>query len=264
MFVMILQFKRFLNKATISGFMFKDIFEIMSQEFDGKEVHIRGWIWRTRSSGKIVFATLRDHTGVIQTTVKKGNLPDDAFDDAVKALLESSVEITGTVKADQRAPGGFEVQVSGFNVVGFADAYPIQKDQSEEWLRDNRHLWIRSRKMTAIMKVRSTMTGAIHEFFRNEGYYEFTPPIFTPNAAEGGATLFEVKYYDHKIYLTQTWQLYAEAMIFSLGKIYDMSPTFRSEKSKTSRHLTEFWMAEMEAAWMELDGYQESGVEEIR
>ncbi|MCK5309937.1 MAG: asparagine--tRNA ligase [Thermoplasmata archaeon] len=230
--------------------MFKDISEIMSQEFDGKEVEIRGWIWRTRSSGKIVFATIRDPSGVIQVTVKKGNLPEEQFDDAVKALLESSVAVTGTLKADDRAPGGFEVQVTGFDVVGFADAYPIQKDQSEEWLRENRHLWIRSRRMSAIMKVRSTMTGAIHEFFRKEGYYEFTPPIFTPNACEGGATLFEVKYYDKKVYLTQTWQLYAEAMIFSLGKIYDMSPTFRSEKSKTSRHLTEFWMAEMEAAWL--------------
>lgn len=222
----------------------------MSNEFKGKEVSIRGWIWRTRSSGKIVFATIRDPSGVIQVTVKKGNLDDNKFEDAVKALLESSVEVTGTVKEDQRAPGGYEIQVSGFNVVGFAEAYPIQKDQSEEWLRENRHLWIRSRKMTAIMKVRSTMTGAIHEFFRKEGYYEFTPPIFTPNACEGGATLFEVKYYDKKVYLTQTWQLYAEAMVFSLGKIYDMSPTFRSEKSKTSRHLTEFWMAEMEAAWL--------------
>ena len=230
--------------------MFKDISEIMCQEFDGKEVKIRGWIWRTRSSGKIVFATLRDPSGVIQVTVKKGNLLDAQFEDAVKALLESSVEVTGTVKADHRAPGGYEIQVSGFNVIGFAEAYPIQKDQSEEWLRENRHLWIRSRKMTAIMKIRSTMTGAIHEFFRKEGYYEFTPPIFTPNACEGGATLFEVKYYDKKVYLTQTWQLYAEAMVFSLGKIYDMSPTFRSEKSKTSRHLTEFWMAEMEAAWL--------------
>ena len=222
----------------------------MSQEFDGKEASIRGWIWRTRSSGKIVFATLRDHTGVIQVTVKKGNLPDEEFDDAVKALVESSVEVTGTIKADDRAPGGYEVQVTGFNVLGFAEPYPIQKDQSEEWLRENRHLWIRSRRMMAILKIRSTMTGAIHEFFRGLGYYEFTPPIFTPNACEGGATLFEVKYYDNKVYLTQTWQLYAEAMIFSLEKIYDMSPTFRSEKSKTSRHLTEFWMAEMEAAWL--------------
>jgi asparaginyl-tRNA synthetase len=230
--------------------MFMDIAEVLDGKLADKEVSIRGWVHRTRSSGKIVFAVVRDSTGIIQVTVKMGNLPDAEFENAVKALVESSVEINGTLKEDDRAPGGFEVQAGGFNVISFAEPYPITKDQSEEWLREQRHLWVRSRRMTAIMKVRSTMTGAIHEFFRSKGYYEFTPPIFTPNACEGGATLFEVKYYDKKVYMTQTWQLYAEAMIFSLGKIYDMSPTFRSEKSKTSRHLTEFWMAEMEGAWM--------------
>ncbi|MBA3045728.1 MAG: asparagine--tRNA ligase [Candidatus Thermoplasmatota archaeon] len=230
--------------------MFSSISEIMCIDCAGKEVSIRGWVHRTRSGGKIVFSTIRDHTGIIQVTTKKGNLPDEQFDNALKMLVESSVEITGIVKEDVRSPGGYELLVSNFNVLAFAEPYPIQKDQSEEWLREKRHLWIRSRRMMAILKIRSTLTGAIHDFFRELGYYEFTPPIFTPNACEGGSTLFEVKYYEQKVYLTQTWQLYAEAMIFSLEKIYDVSPTFRSEKSKTSRHLTEFWMAEMEAAWL--------------
>jgi asparaginyl-tRNA synthetase len=244
--------------------MFLDISDVLDAEYDGKEVALRGWIHRTRSSGKIVFAVLRDPTGIVQVTVKKGNLPDPEFEDALKALVETSAEVRGTVKADDRAPGGFEVLASGFSVISFAEPYPITKDQSEEWLREQRHLWVRSRKMTAIMKVRSTMTGAIHEFFRGRGYHEFTPPIFTPNACEGGSTLFEVKYYDREIYLSQSWQLYAEAMVFSLGKVYDMAPTFRSEKSKTSRHLTEFWMAEMEAAWLTYRDVIEVAKEEIK
>ncbi len=244
--------------------MFKDIADVMTPGFSGKEVRIRGWIWRTRGSGKIVFPTVRDPSGAIQVTVKKGNLPDPQFEDALKALIESSVEITGTVKADERAPGGYEILATSFNVVGFAEAYPIQKDQSEEWLRENRHLWIRSRKMVAILKVRHTVVGAIHQFFRSRGYYEFDPPVLQPNQCEGGSTLFEVKYYDMTTYLSQTWQLYAEAGTFALGKIYDMAPTFRAEKSKTSRHLCEFWMAEMEAAWMELPEVTEVAKEEIK
>jgi asparaginyl-tRNA synthetase len=214
-------------------------------------VEIRGWIYRTRSSGKLVFATIRDSTGIVQVTIAKNEVPEEIFNDAKKALVESSVIVRGLVKIDERAPGGKEILVKDFKVFNFADKYPITKDQSEEWLREQRHLWLRSRKLSAILKVRSTVTGAIHKFFRDQGYYEFTPPILTPNACEGGATLFEVKYYDKKIYLTQTWQLYAEAAIFALEKVYDVAPTFRAEKSKTSRHLTEFWMAEMEAAWMD-------------
>jgi asparaginyl-tRNA synthetase len=217
-------------------------------------IEIRGWIYRTRSSGKLVFPTIRDSSGIVQVTVAKNEVEERYFDDAKKALVESSVIARGVIKIDERAPGGKEILVKEFEVVNFADKYPITKDQSEEWLREQRHLWLRSRKLTAVMKVRSTVTGAIHTFFRDRGYYEFTPPILTPNACEGGATLFEVKYYDKKTYLTQTWQLYAEAAIFALEKVYDVAPTFRAEKSKTSRHLTEFWMAEMEIAWA---GYQE-------
>ena len=233
---------------------FKTISEILSGNYDDKELNIRGWVYRTRSSGKIVFATIRDSSGIIQIVVEREKVGDEQFNEAKKALIESSVMLKGKVRKDDRAPGGYEIGVSEFQVIHFAEKFPITRDQSEEWLRENRHLWLRSKKLTAIMKVRSTATGAIHKFFRDRGYYEFTPPILQPSACEGGATLFEVKYFDDVTYLTQSWQLYAEAAIFALEKVYDVSPTFRAEKSKTSRHLTEFWMAEMEVAWL---GYRE-------
>lgn len=230
----------------------------------GKTIQVRGWIYRTRSSGNIVFMTLRDVTGVLQATVKRGNLPDGEFEDAVKALIESSVQITGVVKEDKRAPGGYELQVTNLLVVNFAEPFPITKDQSPEFLMDQRHLWIRSRKLTSILKVRSTVVGAIHSFFRGKGFYEFDAPVLQPNQCEGGSTLFEVKYYDEKTYLSQSWQLYAEAGVFALERIYNMGPTFRAEKSKTSRHLSEFWMAEMEAAWMDLSDVTMLAKEEVK
>ncbi|MCK5112125.1 MAG: asparagine--tRNA ligase, partial [Thermoplasmatales archaeon] len=161
-------------------------------------------------------------------------------------------------------PGGYELQVTNIHVVNFAEPFPIVKDQSPEFLLDQRHLWIRSRKLASILKIRSTLVGAIHQFFRERGFYEFDAPILQPSQCEGGSTLFEVKYYNDKTYLSQSWQLYAEAGIFSLEKIYNMGPTFRAEKSKTSRHLSEFWMAEMEAAWMDLYDIVEIGKDEIR
>jgi asparaginyl-tRNA synthetase len=238
--------------------------ELLSGEYTEKSVHIRGWIYRTRSSGNIVFMTLRDVTGVLQGTVKKGNLPDPEFENAVKALIESSVQITGIVKEDRRAPGGYELQVTNLTVVSFAEPFPITKDQSPEFLLDQRHLWIRSRKLTSILKIRSTVVGAIHSFFREHGFYEYDAPVLQPNQCEGGSTLFEVKYYEDKTYLSQSWQLYAEAGIFALEKIYNMGPTFRAERSKTSRHLSEFWMAEMEAAWMDLSDVVALAKDEVR
>ncbi len=240
------------------------ISDILNNKKTDEKVKIRGWIYRTRSSGNIVFTVIRDSSGNLQATVKKGNLSDEEFEDAKKALIESSIEITGHVKKDERAPGGFELKVTGFNVLNFAEPFPITKDQSPEFLLDKRHLWIRSQKLTSILKIRSTIVGAIHKFFRQKGYYEFDAPVLQPNQCEGGSTLFEVKYYEDKIYLSQSWQLYAEAGIFSLEKIYNMGPTFRAERSKTSRHLSEFWMAEMEAAWMELDEVIEVAKDEIR
>ncbi|MCJ2534241.1 MAG: asparagine--tRNA ligase [Candidatus Thermoplasmatota archaeon] len=238
--------------------------EILDGKKNGESVNIRGWIYRTRSSGNIVFAIIRDSTGTLQATIKKGNLPDKGFEDAKKALIESSLEVKGLVKEDKRAPGGYELQVTSSNIINFAEPFPIVKDQSPEFLLDQRHLWIRSQHISSILKIRSTIVGAIHKFFRDRGYYEFDAPVLQPNQCEGGSTLFEVKYYENKTYLSQSWQLYAEAAVFALEKIYNMGPTFRAEKSKTSRHLSEFWMAEMEAAWMDLHNVTEVAKEEVK
>jgi asparaginyl-tRNA synthetase len=229
------------------------IAEILSDDYEGKEVEIKGWIYRTRSSGSLVFAVIRDSTGVVQVTVNKDDVPEKDFSDAEKALIESSVMAKGTVAKDERAPGGYEIRASGFKVVGFADKYPITKDQSTELLLDQRHLWIRSRKMTNVLKIRSTVFGAIHDYFRNNGYWEVQAPILTPSMVEGGSTLFKVDYYEKEIYLAQSWQLYAEAMVMALEKIYCIAPSFRAEKFRTTRHLTEYWHAEMEIAWEGMD-----------
>ena len=238
--------------------------EILISNKTGKTINLRGWIYRTRSSGNIVFMVVRDSSGTLQATIKKGNLPDEEFNNAKKALIESSLELKGVVKEDKRAPGGYELQVTNLKIINFAEPFPIVKDKSPEFLLDKRHLWIRSQHLTSILKIRSTIVGAIHKFFRNRGYYEFDAPILQPNQCEGGSTLFEVKYYKNKTYLSQSWQLYAEAAIFSLEKIYNMGPTFRAERSKTSRHLSEFWMAEMEVAWADLNDITEIAKEEVK
>ena len=244
--------------------MFIDIVTIFTGELEGKEVSLRGWIYRTRSSGNVVFSVVRDSTGVIQVAVKKDKVPEKDFKDATDAYIESSLIVKGIVKKDERAPGGYEIQATGFETVSRGEPFPIGKDLSEEFLLDVRHLWIRSQKLTKILKIRSTIVSGIHEFFQKKGYTLFDPPILSPNACEGKMTLFEVQYFNEKMYLTQSWQLYAEAAIFALGKIYDVSPTFRAERSKTSRHLAEFWMAEMEAPWMELEEVTELAKDEIK
>jgi len=230
---------------------------------DLTNVYLRGWVYRQRASNKFVFIVLRDESDIIQCVISKSKNAE-LFEKAEKLTIESSIKISGELKEDERAPTGFEVSVSDMEIIQIAEPFPITEHQSPELLYDNRHLWIRSRKLNAVLKIRHTVVGAIHEFFRSLGYYEFDAPIFQPSQSEGGSTLFEVKYYEDKMYLSQTWQLYAEAGIFSLGKIYNMGPTFRAEKSKTSRHLSEFWMAEMEAAWMTLEEATEVAKDEIR
>lgn len=231
---------------------FRSIKEAMGQ---GKgDVSIRGWVYRERGSSKLKFIILRDSTDIIQCVIEKAKLGDKLFDIADKVQVETSMEVHGTIKADKRAPTGFEIAVTDFNVIGESHQFPITKDQSVEFLADNRHLWLRSRKMTAILKIRSTVFGAIHEYFRKNEFYESQSPCFTPNACEGGSTLFTVDYFGNEMFLTQSWQLYAEAVIFALERIYCIAPSFRAEKSKTSRHLTEYWHAEMEGAWLDFDG----------
>lgn len=230
---------------------------------DLTQVYLRGWVFRQRASNKFVFIVLRDESDIIQCVISKSKNAE-LFEKAEKLTIESSIKISGELKEDERAPTGFEVSVSDMEIIQIAEPFPITEHQSPELLYDNRHLWLRSRKLNAVLKIRHTVVGAIHEFFRSLGYYEFDAPIFQPSQSEGGSTLFEVKYFEDIMYLSQTWQLYAEAGIFSLGKIYNMGPTFRAEKSKTSRHLAEFWMAEMEAAWMTLDELTEVAKDEIR
>jgi asparaginyl-tRNA synthetase len=227
---------------------FLSIADAMKQEKG--EVSIRGWVHRERGSNKLKFIVLRDVTNIIQCIISREALGDEQFTIADKLQVEASLEVHGEIKKDERAPSGYEIKVASFTVIGESDSFPIQKDQSPEFLLDNRHLWLRSRKMTAIMKIRSTVFGAIHDYFRQQGFYEYQSPMFQSIQCEGGSTLFEVDYFKQKgVFLAQTWQLYAEPAIFSLEKIYTIAPSFRAEKSKTSRHLTEYWHAEMEQAW---------------
>jgi len=229
------------------------IADILKGKHTGEEVELRGWIYRTRTVGGKAFVVVRDSTGVIQCTIGRDAVPAEAFAAAEKALIESSVVVRGTVVADRRAPGGFEIRATDFRVVHFAEKFPIQEDLSEEFLLDIRHLWIRSQKMTAIFRVRHTAFAAVHEYFRGQGFWEVHPPMITPAGSEGGATLFELDYFGRKAYLTQSWQLYAEALVLAMEKVYYIGPSFRAEKSRTTRHLTEYWHAEMEQAWVGME-----------
>lgn len=214
---------------------------------------LRGWVWRERGSSAVKFIVLRDVSGILQCVIKPAVVGAEKFAVADKIQIEASMAITGTIKKDARAPSGYELQVSDFELIGSSDTFPLTKDQSPEFLLDNRHLWLRSRKMTAILKIRSTVFGAIHAYFRDNRFYEYHSPIFQATQCEGGSTLFEVNYFGQPVFLSQSWQLYAEPAIFSLEKIYTIAPSFRAEKSKTSRHLTEYWHAEMEVAWASFD-----------
>src|SRR5438093_2975117 len=227
--------------------------DILRGTLTGREVEMKGWIYRTRTVGGKVFVVLRDATGVLQVAITKGDVPPDQFEAAAKALIESAVIVRGTVVQDKRAPGGYEIRAKDVHVVSFAEKYPITEDQSEEFLLDVRHLWVRSQRMTQILRVRHTVFGAIHGYFRDQGFWEVHPPMITPAGSEGGATLFEMDYFGRKAYLTQSWQLYAEALALAMEKVYYIGPSFRAEKSRTTRHLTEYWHAEMEQAWAGMD-----------
>jgi len=229
------------------------IADALAGKLTGREVELRGWIYRTRTVGGKIFVVLRDATGVIQVTLTKGEVRPDQFEAAEKALIESAVKAFGTVVQDKRAPGGYELRAMDFQVVSFAEKFPISEDQSEEFLLDVRHLWVRSQRMTQIFRVRHTVVGAIHAYFRDGGFWEVQPPMITPAGSEGGSTLFEMDYFGRKAYLTQSWQLYAEALALAMEKVYYVGPSFRAEKSRTTRHLTEYWHAEMEQCWVGMD-----------
>jgi asparaginyl-tRNA synthetase len=224
---------------------------------EGQRVRLRGWLYNLRESGKLLFPILRDGTGWIQGVVFKKAVPPETFE-AVKALTqESSLEVAGQVRADARAPGGYELDIQEVTVLQAVDAarpYPISpKDHGIEFLLEHRHLWLRSQRQAAILRVRHEIIKAVRDFFDEDGFVLGDAPILTPASCEGTSNLFEVEYFEQKAYLTQSGQLYAEAVAMAVGKTYTFGPTFRAEKSKTRRHLTEFWMVEPEVAFASLD-----------
>jgi len=224
-------------------------------EVVGKEVTLRGWVFNKTGKGKLQFIILRDGTGIAQCVVFKGNVSEEIFEQAKSLTQESSLIITGTVKQEDRAPGGFEIDVTNLEIVQLSKDYPITpKDHGDSFLIEHRHLWLRSSKQHAIMRVRSAVVKAIRDFFDGNGFRLMDSPLLTPNACEGTSTLFETDYFDFgKAYLSQSGQLYAEASALSLGKVYTFGPTFRAERSKTRKHLTEFWMVEPEMAYFDLN-----------
>ena len=220
-----------------------------------QEVTIRGWLYNKRSSGKVRFLMIRDGTGVIQGVMSKSDVDEETFSLHEQLTQESSIIVTGKVRADERAPGGYELIINSIELVHLAESYPITpKEHGTGFLMDHRHLWLRSSRQNAVLRVRSTVVKAIRDFFDDRGFTLMDAPIFTPSACEGTSTLFETDYFEgKKAYLSQSGQLYAEAGAMAFGKVYTFGPTFRAEKSKTRRHLTEFWMVEPEVAYADLN-----------
>jgi asparaginyl-tRNA synthetase len=222
---------------------------------EGEEITLKGWLHNRRSSGKIHFLIVRDGTGFIQAVMSKAAIGDDLFKVADHLAQETSIVVTGAVRADKRAPTGYEIDVKAFEVVGESRDYPITpKEHGIDYLLDRRHLWIRSERQQAILRVRHEVIDAVRDFFNSRGFILADTPIFTPAACEGTTTLFPTQYFEEQTaYLTQSGQLYNEANAMALGRVYCFGPTFRAEKSKTRRHLTEFWMVEPEVAYADLD-----------
>jgi len=224
-------------------------------QYVGQEVTLRGWVYHRTGKGKLQFIQLRDGTGVVQCVVFKGNVSEEVFNLAKDLTQESSVFIKGSVREDPRSPSGYEIDVSDIKLVQLTKDYPITpKEHGDSFLLEHRHLWLRSSKQHAIMRVRAAVVKAIRDFFDGNGFKLMDSPILTPNACEGTTTLFETQYFDlGKAYLSQSGQLYAEASAMALGKVYTFGPVFRAELSKTRKHLTEFWMVEPEMAYFDLE-----------
>ena len=224
----------------------------------GDTVTLRGWLYNIRSSGKLLFPSFRDGTGTIQGIVPKAAVSEEVFDRVKSLTQESSVIVTGRVRADARAPSGFELDVENLEIVHLVPEsapYPITpKEHGTDFLMEHRHLWVRTPRQSAILRIRATIMRAAQEYFDTNGFVRTDPPILTPAACEGTSTLFELDYFGDPAFLTQSGQLYMEATALALGKVYSFGPTFRAEKSKTRRHLTEFWMIEPEVAFMDLEG----------
>jgi asparaginyl-tRNA synthetase len=217
--------------------------EVLDGYHENEKVTVRGWVYRKREGKALIFLLVRDSTGFIQCTVKKDS---PAWNEAKRLTIESSLTLEGTAKPDKRAPGGHEIATENISIIGLAELFPIAKDQSEQFIRDVRHLWLRSRRMNLIMKIRANVLEVTHDFFKSQDFTEVSPPMFISAAVEGGSTLFDLKYFDQNLYLTQSSQLYLEILIYSLEKVYCIAPSFRAEKSRTIRHLTEYWHIEGE------------------
>jgi asparaginyl-tRNA synthetase len=228
-------------------------------KYVGEEVEIKGWLYNKRSSGKIRFIILRDGTGIVQCVIVKNNVSEEVYNKFDPLTQESSLIVKGKVRKEDRAPGGYELELTDIQIVHIAKEYPITpKEHGIEFLADIRHLWLRSSRQNAIIRIRHEIIKSIREFFDSRGFLLLDAPIFTPAACEGTSTLFETEYFDlGKAYLTQSGQLYGEAGAMAFGKVYVFGPTFRAEKSKTRRHLTEFWMVEPEVAWNDLNDNME-------
>ncbi len=224
-----------------------------SGKYENKEVTIQGWLYNKRSSGKIRFLLVRDGSAIIQCVVVKNEVSEDVFEKTELLTQETSLRVTGTLVADKRAPIGYELHVKDIEIIQIAKDYPITpKEHGVDFLMDHRHLWIRSKRQHAILRIRHEIIKAAQDFFNDRDFIKVDSPIFTPNAAEGTTTLFKTDYFGSPAYLTQSGQLYAEAACMAFGRVYCFGPTFRAEKSKTRRHLTEFWMIEPEVAYFDL------------
>jgi len=219
----------------------------------GKEIELFGWVYRQRVHGGVVSVILRDSTGIVQVSIHKNNVDPDSFNNAQKVAIESSIRVKGKVVEDSRAPTGIEIKCSEFEIISLAEKFPIQEGAGKEFLLDIRHLSLRSLKLTEIMKIKELIMQGAREYLQENDWHEVFPPIITSAACEGGTTLFSIDYYGREAYLSQSAQLYLETAIFSLEKVYSLTPSFRAEKSKTRRHLSEYQHLELEAAWMDAD-----------
>ena len=233
---------------------YKHVYISEISKYQDREVCLRGWLYGKRSSGKLHFLQVRDGTGIIQAVIFKSDVDSETFEKADKISQESAIEVYGLVREDKRSPIGFEISVKNIKIVSDSIDYPITpKEHGVAFLLENRHLWLRSPRQGAILKIRHEIIKSVRDYFDNNNFTLIDAPIFTPAACEGTTNLFETKYFDEKAYLTQSGQLYMEAAAMAFGKVYCFGPTFRAEKSKTRRHLTEFWMVEPEVAYNDLD-----------
>lgn len=246
--------------------MMKTVFikDLFKEELVGKEVSIKGWVYRMRDMKDKVFFVIRDSTGIIQAVVRKENVSEKTWSDAVKFQIEGSLEVKGILRKDERAPGGYEIDVRDIIVYDYGKPFPLKGDEDVDTIQRWRHLWIRTRWFADVLKIKHSLIKNLRDWYIKDGWWEVNPPILVGNAAEETTTLFEVKYFDEKAYLSQSAQLYLEALIFVLEKVFSLTPSFRAEMSRTKRHLHEYWHFEIEAAWYDMDDLMKTVEESLK